>query len=167
MGRWERNMPAQVAHFREIAERGWLRSYLLVAPKRPVAFFIGYQYAGLYEHSDPGYVPDLARLGPGSVLNYLAIEDVFEHDPPKVLDFGFGENKYKRLLGDAEHEACSVHLAPRNRWRVALLLQHGLNGAYRVSREVLVRARLDRISRRLLKRKWRVSDRIVGATTLW
>ena len=47
MGRWERNTPAQVAHFREIAERGWLRSYLLVARKRPVVFLIGYQYAGL------------------------------------------------------------------------------------------------------------------------
>lgn len=153
LGHWARNTPAEVAHFQQIAANGWLRSYLLLARKRAVAFLIGYQYAGRYEHSDPGYDPGLSRIGPGSVLNYLAIEDLFEHDPPRVLDFGFGENEYKRVLGNAEHEACSVYLVPPNRWRAAVMAQLGLNSVYRLSRGALERLRLDRIFRRLLKRK--------------
>jgi len=39
------------------------------------------------------------RHSPGLVLNYLILKDLFASDTPKTVDFGFGYNQYKEMLG--------------------------------------------------------------------
>lgn len=136
-----------------IAKNGWFRSYLLLCASRPVAFTIGYQYEGTYYYRDMGYVQDLERRGPGSVLTYMVIEDLFGRDKQQILDFGFGENVYKRRICNEEYDAHLLYLVARNRWRWILLLQRVLRRAYDGIHRVLTKLKLDRAVRNIVKRK--------------
>jgi hypothetical protein len=148
-----RNTESHRRHFEQAARHGWLRSYVLTRDDRPVAFELGYQYAGTYYGFECGYDQDWAGEGPGSVLMHLVIEDLYKDDRPDLLDFGFGDAAYKRSFGNTEYEACSAHLVPANRWRWLLLVQTGLDAVEANVRAALVKAHLDRPVRRLLKRQ--------------
>lgn len=145
----------QVAYYHAIAERGWLRSYLLMAGGQPIAFVVGFQYRGVFHCVEPGYEPSLAALGPGSVLMHLIIEDLFADQRPDVLDFGFGENQYKRTLANSARDACAIYLTPPGRWRALVLGQRGLDRLFLLGRTVLGKLRLEQAARRLLKRRTR------------
>ncbi|MSP61009.1 MAG: GNAT family N-acetyltransferase [Myxococcales bacterium] len=150
-----RNGATDVASLEEIARRGWLRSYLLFCRARPVAFVLGYQYHGVYHHDETGYDQALSAHGPGTVLNQLLVEELFARDRPRLLDFGFGDNEYKRILGNVEHDACAAWLVADLRWRALIGLQRGINGVYDRVRSELVRRGLDARVRDLLKRRTR------------
>jgi hypothetical protein len=147
-----RNSTQQITGFSEIAANGWLRSYVLMVGEQPIAFLVGYQYAGIYVFEEPGYGPKYTRLGPGSVLNHLMIEDLFQNEPPKVLDFGFGDNQYKRTFGNVVHDECSVYLVPPNRWWIMVSIQRGMNFFYTSIRFWLIKLGFDRQVRLVLRR---------------
>lgn len=149
----KRNTPEEIERFQEIAAHGWLRSYMLICYEKPVAFLIGFQYAGIYEYVEIGYDPEFSSFEPGSVLNQLMLEDIYNDNPPKILDFGFGENIYKMVLGNDEQDVCSIYLVPANHWRLLIALQQFLNLFYRRIRTWLINTKLDRIVRHILKRK--------------
>jgi hypothetical protein len=83
----------------------------------------------------------------------LVIEDLYKEDRPELLDFGFGDAAYKRSFANAEHDAASLYLVPRNVWRHLLTLQRGLNYLDVNVRSLLVKSRLDGLVRRILKHK--------------
>lgn len=139
--------------FRELAERGFLRSYVLRCGERPIAFVVGFQYRGVFHYDETGYDQDFAALGPGTVLNYHMLEDLFAHSAPRLLDFGHGENLYKKALGTDAHTVCSAYLVPRNRWRPVLAAQQLLNRGYRAGHASLTRLGWAAAVRRALKRK--------------
>lgn len=151
-GTRQRDAAADVAVLKGIAEGGWLRSYLLVAGGEPVAFLIGYQYDGVYHFEEPGYDTRWSPLAPGTVLNSLMIADLFEWNQPRVLDFGFGDNQYKRVFGNQESQVCSTHLAHSFGWRAVLRLQRDLNAIEHGVRSVLKRFGLDDCARRLVRK---------------
>jgi CelD/BcsL family acetyltransferase involved in cellulose biosynthesis len=148
-----KNTEAQRRRFDRIAAQGWLRSYVLLQDKQPIAFELGYQYGGRYYGEECGFDPAHAKLGAGSVLMHLVIEDLYKEDKPALLDFGFGDAPYKRSFGNTEHDAASLYLAPPNVWRQLLTLQRGLNYLDVNVRSLLVKSRLDGLVRRILKHK--------------
>ncbi len=79
-----------------LAESSMLRCYLLYMREDPVAFIRGYQYEGTYYYEEIGFDKDFRHLEPGTGLNFFVLQDLFSHDKPQRLDFGFGENDYKR-----------------------------------------------------------------------
>ena len=85
---------------RDLSARGLLRSYLLKIDNRPVAFVIGYQYAGVYSYAEIGFDEELRDYSPGKVLLYLLVEDLHRLNSPLVLDFGVGDALYKRRFGN-------------------------------------------------------------------
>lgn len=147
-----RNGAADVTVLEGIAEGGWLRSYLLVGGGEPVAFVVGYQYDGVYHFEEPGYDARWSALAPGTVLNHLMIADLFGWNPPRVLDFGFGDNQYKRVFGNQESDVCSMHLAHSLGWRTILRLQRDLDAIEEAVRTVLRRLGLDEHARRLVRK---------------
>lgn len=152
-GQRSRNDAATREHFERVARLGWLRSYLLHSAGQPIAFVVGYQYGGVYHYDETGYDQDHAALGPGTVLNYHMLEDLFARQKPEVLDFGHGENLYKKVLGTEEVPVCAAYVVPRNRWRPVLVTQQLLNRVYVGVRGALVRHGFDAAVRRALKRK--------------
>ncbi len=84
---------------KQIAEHGWLRGYVLFGPNDiPVAIAVGFQYRGTYLYYRTAYDPAYHHLSPGTVLAFLLLQDLADHDSPTEFDFGFGENQCKSTL---------------------------------------------------------------------
>lgn len=99
------DIPQKVELWRAMAKLGALRSYLLQQGDRTIAFATGFQWKGQFTYEETGYDPELAAKSPGQVLLYRVIEDLIARETPKVLDFGYGDNEYKRIY--ANHQTTS------------------------------------------------------------
>lgn len=99
-GRLKRQAPPSIDFLESVAEYGWVRSYVLFSGDNPIASVQGYQYNGVFMDEAPAYSDEWKRFSPGLVLNYCLMEDLFEHNRPQVVDFGFGYNQYKEMLGN-------------------------------------------------------------------
>jgi CelD/BcsL family acetyltransferase involved in cellulose biosynthesis len=79
------------------AEHDWMRCYLLFCGDKPYAFATGYQHEGCFLLDEIGHDPALSKYSPGTVLQYLVVEDLFAHNRPTVLDLQeYG--RYKEVL---------------------------------------------------------------------
>lgn len=87
--------PSQRRRFEDLAQRGLLRSYLLLHQGKPCAFDVGYQHDDVFHDDEVGFAFSHAHLSPGTVLLLKIIEDLINHRPPRYLDFGMGDAAYK------------------------------------------------------------------------
>lgn len=90
------------------AGRGWFRARVLYLGERPVAFWHGFAYRGVFQTHVPGYLPEYRDLNVGTYLLLRLIEDLCVDPSVDVLDFGFGEAEYKRRFGDEAWEEADV-----------------------------------------------------------
>lgn len=108
------------------ARMGALRCYLMEQAGRPVAFAIGVQWKDTYTYVETGYDPEYAAKSPGQVLLYRMLEDLIARNPPRLLDFGFGDSEYKRMFANHETQSGPVVLVRRSSraltaWRLTQL----------------------------------------------
>ncbi|MEX2188682.1 MAG: GNAT family N-acetyltransferase [Pirellulales bacterium] len=157
-GRRTRSTERERRFFATLVELGWLRSYLLFGKEQPLAFQVGIQYPGRYDFLETGYDARWSHLGPGTVLEYLVLEDLLSSDRPDVGDFGFGDAEYKRILANSTHFEFE-HVYLRRRWSVKPKLVFGAQGMFDMAekgiRKILTMTRSDRVVRRLLRRRGR------------
>lgn len=90
------------------ASRGWLRARVLYLGDRPIAFWHGFAYRGVFQTHVPGYLPEYRDLNVGTYLLLRLIDDLCADPSIDVLDFGFGEAEYKRRFGDEGWEEADV-----------------------------------------------------------
>jgi CelD/BcsL family acetyltransferase involved in cellulose biosynthesis len=160
-GRRTRNTERERRFFASLVELGWLRSYLLFGKEQSLAFQFGIRYRGRYDFLETGYDAKWSHLGPGTVLEYLVLEDLLSSDRPELGDFGFGDAEYKRILANSTHlEFERVYL--RRRWSVKPTLAFGAQRLMDASengiRKFLKVTRSDRIVRRMLRRRRKGSE---------
>jgi CelD/BcsL family acetyltransferase involved in cellulose biosynthesis len=103
----------QSVRIAEYAAKGWLRGYVLRSDNAPIAFVIGFQSDGTFYYMQVGYDPNWAAYSPGNVTLYRLIEDLYAHDTPAVVDYGGGDNQYKRVFGNDSFDEQSVFLMRR------------------------------------------------------
>jgi CelD/BcsL family acetyltransferase involved in cellulose biosynthesis len=96
------------------ARNGWLRAYVLRCGEQPLAFELGFQADGSYLAWDGGYDPAWAASSPGRYLQLQMLRDLFSHDAPAEVDFGYGDNHYKSSLSTHQHAETNVYLLPRS-----------------------------------------------------
>ena len=128
--------PEQLARdAKAAARRGWLRSYVLLVNGQAVAFMHGLQFpgqipgasrGGSYDYIDVGHDPAWSSQSPGTVLQYLVIEDLYRHDPPAVFDFGPGDAVHKARFGNASCLETDFYLFRRT---ARALWAHGAHSA--------------------------------------
>jgi hypothetical protein len=150
-GNRRRNTLSDIRFLSGIAQRGWLRSYILAVDNVPVAFAIGYQYDDVFYFHETGYDEQWADASPGMVLINLFIEDLFQDSPPRTIDFLTGGAAYKRWLCNTQHQAAFVYLAARNRWRTILIAQAMLHSISRGLIRTLTALKLDGFLRTMLR----------------
>jgi len=137
-----------------LAKRGWFRSYLLFCGGKACAFLLGYQCHGKFLFFEIGYDPALASYSVGTVMQFLAVEDLFNHNRPEVMDLGTFD-RYKEVLSTEKYFQSSLFLFPRNaRARLMRTSHHGLLVTNRA-----LSALLDRFNLKSKLRKWM---RVVG-----
>ncbi|WP_068544425.1 GNAT family N-acetyltransferase [Thalassotalea crassostreae] len=153
-GELERNSNRSVLQRQSQAKNAWLRSYVLFCENKPIAFVLGTQFNGLYDYEETGYDPKYANFSPGTVMNYMIIQRLFEFNKPDIIDFGFGENTYKKVFGNHAYTAFNMTAAKtKGKLHAALIIQQLLNKCYHSIRSYLIKWKLDTKVRNLIKRK--------------
>lgn len=94
--------PAFVEQITAAAGEGRVRGYVLFDGERPVAYLHCPIENGAYIYAYLGYDPEYMRLSVGTVLQWLALEDMFARQDAKYFDFTEGQSDHKRLF--ASHE---------------------------------------------------------------
>ncbi len=110
----------------ELARLGAFRSYLLWHEDRIAAYAVGVQWKGLFRYEETGYDPAFAAKSPGQVLLYRLIEDLIARNTPQLLDFGSGDNEYKRIYSNHETLTGPVVLARRSARTISALVGNRL-----------------------------------------
>lgn len=90
------------------AASGWLRAYILWCGDAPCSFMLGYQYKRRYNYVCIGYDPDWAKWDAGTVLHWLALQDMFLHDPPAVFDLGC-RGPQKQYFSNRHFEEATIY----------------------------------------------------------
>jgi hypothetical protein len=94
------------------AREGWLRSYVLRCGGAPCSYMLGYQYGGRYHYMAVGYDPVWKQFSVGTVLQMLVLQEMFQHDPPEVFDFGVAAPQ-KEYFGNQSFEEATLLLFRR------------------------------------------------------
>lgn len=129
---WEQ--PDRLALFRKLAATQGVIGHLLMLGERPIAYVHGYRLGGRYLLDTIGYDEEFAPLGIGLALVFEAIQDLLERFPGEVIDFGYGDNQYKRVLGNHREPCGSLFLVRGLRARASLGLVRPLRRTYLVAR---------------------------------
>lgn len=92
-----------------LAERGWLRIYLLYVEDSPAAFLVGQLYNGVFYYKYAGYQARYERFAVGWLLTEWTLEHLAAAGVVKV-DFGESEQDCNRRLGCKSSQDASVHV---------------------------------------------------------
>lgn len=141
--------------------KGWFRAYVLYVDRKPIAFWTGYSYGGVFGwRGVTGYDPAFRSYGTGKYLLSIMLEDLARD--PDVLRFslGPGDLAYKRMFGDRRREEFDIRIFASTRHGVWVNvigsgvqgLQSVLGGARRLHH---VGERLDAWSERLRRKERR------------
>jgi len=71
-----------------LAQRGWLRSYMLRSGNVTCSFVLGLQYGHRFHAFAAAVDPAWRRYSAGTVIFLLVLEDLFKENPPEIYDFG-------------------------------------------------------------------------------
>ena len=103
----------------------------------------------MYHVRELCFDPAWAESGAGSVLMHLLIEDLYQHESATLLDFGPGDEPYKRSFrSNVEQDVAFLYLIAQNRWRLLFEAQEKLKVVYPRVRSFLVASRLDGVLRK-------------------
>lgn len=136
-----------------VAERGWLRSYVLLKGDEPVAFEHGFLHNGTYFGQECAYDSRWSSAGPGSLVIFHALQDLITSCGARLVDFGVGEAPYKRSFGNETRVADVICCTRRGGWRRLVAAQKLLEVAERRGRQALTATGLDRVVRKWVKHK--------------
>jgi hypothetical protein len=135
---------AQLVHnLQRWAHRGWLRSYVLFAGDRAIAYAIGSVARRRFSYDLPGYDPRLSASSPGILLLLRMIEEMIQAGDVDILDFGGGHADYKALLATRSFPETSALLVRRRPYAQGIAyLQRGVTAGAHGAAQVMDRLQL-------------------------
>lgn len=142
-----------IQFYQNIARNGWFRSYLMLINDQPIAYQTGLQYNNIFETSGRGYDPVFSKYGIGSILTALWIKDLHEKNKPSLINFGFGENEYKRMLCSNFTNANEAYIPILLRAKIVIYLQFVMSQLENIISRLIIKFKIDKSVRKLLKRK--------------
>lgn len=145
--------PSFVAAALALAREDRLRAYLLFLNGEPVSYLycpIGDRVV-MYDHL--GYDPAYASLSPGTVLQLLALQDLFAEQRFTMFDFTEGEGQHKETFSTSSRLCGDIYVIDRRfRPLSALMLHYAVDRASATIGSVLEQANLKRRLRRLIRK---------------
>lgn len=130
------NEPARRACFATLASNERIVGHMLLLGERPVAYVHGYRLGGRYLLDDTGYDEAFAALGVGSSLVFQSVQDLMARHPGETIDFGYGDNQYKRVLATDQAQCASLYLVRGTAARLRFAMVGPMRAAYRVARRL-------------------------------
>jgi hypothetical protein len=139
-------------NLRFLAERGWLRCYLLWCGKEVCAFMICHQRRGVCHSPSIGYDPHWQSYSVGTILQLLVIEDLFDYERPTVFDFGVGAGAQKEFFGNTHYFDADVYVLRRNAYTyLACSVHHATNELAARTSRVFERFHLKKSIKKLIR----------------
>lgn len=137
------------------ARQGRLRAYVLYVADKPSAFWLATLYGGTLHGRFTGYLPELAKYSPGTLILLKVIEDSCSSGV-REIDFGLGDAWYKGVFcNDSWQEASLFVFGSSPRGLGLSLLRTPITALDRVGRsalrQVAVLARVKRAWRNMLR----------------
>ena len=148
-------MPAEPGYLAELIEEASqqrVRGYLLFDGEQPVAYLHCPIRDDSYVYAYLGYDPDYMKLSVGTVLQWLALEDLFGRPAARFFDFTEGQSEHKRLFATHERRCANVmfvRATPINRLWLGLhgMAQDASSGLGRLAERLGLKARVRRLLR--------------------
>lgn len=91
-----------------LARLGQMRGYLLFDADRPVAYLYCPLRGNAFIYAFLGYDPEYMQWSVGTVLQWLALEDIFARPAARFFDFTEGQSEHKRLFATHELRCANV-----------------------------------------------------------
>src|SRR5205085_1389357 len=109
----------------ELARRDAVRAFLLFHGEKPVAYLYTPAPDGFLVYEYLGYDPDFAKHSPGTVLQYLALEMLYEEQRFPFYYWGYGHSQAKQVFSTNRVLGADIfYLRPTLRNHVAVYLNH-------------------------------------------
>lgn len=115
-----------VAGARQLACENRLRAYVLFDGAKPVSYLYCPADDGVLVYAYLGYDPDYMRFSVGTVLQWLALEQIFAEGGFRAFDFTEGESDHKRLFSTHQRRSANVYLIRRSIVNQAIVRSHHL-----------------------------------------
>jgi hypothetical protein len=115
-----------VAAMCALAREDRVRAYVLYLHGVPVSYLYCSAIDGRLEYTHLGFVPEYARHSPGTVLRYLALEQIFAERAFQFFDFSEGDDDHKRLFSTLSVPCANVYYLKCSPRTVVLVLGHRL-----------------------------------------
>jgi CelD/BcsL family acetyltransferase involved in cellulose biosynthesis len=136
------------------AERDETRGYLLFHESKPVAYLHCPLHDGVAFYGHLGYDPEYAKWSPGTVLQHLALEQLFAEGDARMFDFTEGEGRHKSFFATHSALCADIYYLRRSlRNRLLVRLHSGLEAFSRALVRLLNRLGLKERIKRLIRRK--------------
>ncbi len=91
--------PEYIDELNELAAADSVRAYVLFLHGKPIAYLCCPVVNGVLLYSYLGYDPRHADLSPGTVLQYLVFESLFDEKRFRAFDFTEGQGEHKKFFG--------------------------------------------------------------------
>jgi CelD/BcsL family acetyltransferase involved in cellulose biosynthesis len=115
-----------IAEMRRLATADSVRGYLLFLGGKPVSYLYCPIDRKRLIYAFLGYDPHYAKHSPGTVLQMLALSDIFGEQRFAQFDFTEGEGEHKRLFSTYSVPSANVYFLRRTALMQGLVLAHGL-----------------------------------------
>jgi CelD/BcsL family acetyltransferase involved in cellulose biosynthesis len=109
-----------------LAAENRLRAYILFDGERPVSYLYCPVHEGVLIYAYVGYHPDFMQLSVGTVLQWLAVEQLFKEACFRYFDFTEGQSDHKRLFATHQRLCGNVFFVKRGVRSASLVRCHAL-----------------------------------------
>lgn len=115
-----------IAQAETLAAQQNLRAYILFDGGRPVSYLYCPVEEGVLIYAYLGYDPDYMPMSVGTVLQWLAIEQLFNEGSFRYFDFTEGQSSHKLLFATHQQQCANVFLVRDTLRNVMLIKSHML-----------------------------------------
>ncbi|MFC5552223.1 GNAT family N-acetyltransferase [Massilia aerilata] len=118
--------PEFMERARALAAEGKMRAYILFDGERPVSYLYCPVQDEVAIYAFLGYDPSYMHLSVGTVLQWLALEEMFNEGGLRYFDFTEGQSDHKRLFATHQRQCAHVFLVRPTLRNAAILRGHAM-----------------------------------------
>jgi CelD/BcsL family acetyltransferase involved in cellulose biosynthesis len=101
-----------------------VRAYILFDGERPVSYLYCPVQDDVLIYAYLGYDPEYMRMSVGTILQWLAVEQLFKEGRFRYFDFTEGQSDHKRLFATQQRLCANVFLVKRTLRNQAVIYSH-------------------------------------------
>jgi CelD/BcsL family acetyltransferase involved in cellulose biosynthesis len=138
----------------ELAGRNAVRGYLLFHGGKAVAYLHTPSPDGFPVHDYLGYDPEYSPHSPGTVLQYLALHDLYAEGSFPLYSWGSGYSQAKQVFATGQVLGADIfYFRPTVRNSIAVCLHYAVDRVSERAGRLLARLNLKQALKRRLKRQ--------------